>query len=65
MRSAVIRTCFDLILSQGFRTTEVSMAEIRVEPKRRKLTWVWVVLLIVVLAAIGYFVLNQDLVSVR
>jgi hypothetical protein len=34
------------------------MAEIRVEPKRRNLTWRWVLLAVVVVAVIVYFVLS-------
>lgn len=31
------------------------MAEIRVEPKRRNLTWLWVVLIVIVAAALAYY----------
>ena len=31
------------------------MAEIRVEPKRRNLTWRWVVLIVIVAAALAYY----------
>jgi hypothetical protein len=34
------------------------MAEIRVEPKRRNLTWLWVLIAVVVVAVIVYFVLS-------
>jgi hypothetical protein len=34
------------------------MAEIRVEPKRRSMAWLWIVLALVVLAAAGWFVMN-------
>lgn len=37
------------------------MAEIRIEPKRRSTAWVWAVLTVVALAAIGYFLLTQDI----
>jgi hypothetical protein len=33
------------------------MAEIRVEPKRRNLTWLWVLIAVVVVAVIVYYVL--------
>ncbi|MDB4877740.1 MAG: hypothetical protein JWM41_4186 [Gemmatimonadetes bacterium] len=33
------------------------MAEIRVEPKRRSFTWLWVLLLVVVVGGLGYYVL--------
>jgi hypothetical protein len=37
------------------------MAEIRVEPKRRSMGWVWGILLVLVLAAIAYFFFNGGL----
>ena len=36
------------------------MAEIRVEPKRRSMTWLWVVVLLLVLAAVAFFLLNRN-----
>lgn len=33
------------------------MAEIRVEPRRRNLTWLWVLIAVIVVAAICYYVL--------
>ena len=37
------------------------MAEIRIEPKRRNTAWVWAVLAVVAVAAIGYFLMNRDI----
>jgi hypothetical protein len=31
------------------------MAEIRVQPKRRSMAWLWVLLLLVVLGGLGYY----------
>jgi hypothetical protein len=33
------------------------MAEIRVEPKRRSMAWLWILLAVIVLAALGYYFL--------
>ena len=35
------------------------MAEIRIEPRRRHTAWLWVVLLLLVLAAIAFFLFDQ------
>lgn len=39
------------------------MAEIRVEPKRRNTAWVWAAIVIIALAAIGYFLLSQGILE--
>lgn len=33
------------------------MAEIRVEPRRRSFTWLWVLIAVIIVAAIIYYVL--------
>lgn len=33
------------------------MAEIKVEPRRRSRAWLWVVLVLIIVGALGYYVL--------
>lgn len=39
------------------------MAEIRIEPKGRNTGWVWAVVVIVALVAIGYFLLSKGILQ--
>ena len=41
------------------------MAEIRVEPKRRSLAWLWILLVLAVIAAVAWYLYNQGVVGVR
>jgi hypothetical protein len=37
----------------------MTMAEIRVEPKRRSMTWLWLLLLVAVAAAVAWYFMNN------
>ncbi len=41
------------------------MAEIRVEPKRRSLAWLWILLALAVVALVAWYLTSQGGVTVR
>lgn len=41
------------------------MAEIRVEPKRRSLAWLWVLLALAVVALVAWYLLNGGVTTVN
>jgi hypothetical protein len=41
------------------------VAEIRVEPKRRSLAWLWILLVLAVIAAVAYYLVRQGAVRVE
>lgn len=41
------------------------MAEIRVRPKRRSLAWLWVLLLVLIVAAVGWFLYMNNVIVFR
>lgn len=41
------------------------MAEIRVEPKRRSLAWLWILLVLAVIAIVAWYLVSQGIVRVQ
>ena len=41
------------------------MAEIRVEPKKRSLAWLWILLLIAIAAAVAWYFMNNGRIEMR
>ena len=41
----------------GFARLEISMAEIHVEPRRRSLAWLWILLVLIIAAGLVYYFL--------
>lgn len=36
------------------------MAELRVEPRRRSMVWLWILLVILIIAGLGYYMLYYN-----
>lgn len=41
------------------------MAEIRVQPKRRSLVWLWLLLVVAVIAAVVWYLYSQGMIQVQ
>jgi TRAP-type C4-dicarboxylate transport system permease small subunit len=41
------------------------VAEIRVEPKRRSLAWLWILLVLALVAVVGWYLYSQGAVRVQ
>jgi uncharacterized membrane protein len=41
------------------------MAEIRVEPRKRSLAWVWVILLLIIAAGVAWYFMSSSRADVR
>jgi hypothetical protein len=41
----------------GFARSEIAMAEIRVEPRRRSLAWLWILLVLIIVGGLVYYFL--------
>jgi hypothetical protein len=46
-----------LVTVSGFARSEIAMAEIRVEPRRRSLAWLWILLALIVVGGLVYYFL--------
>jgi hypothetical protein len=45
------------IIVSGFARLEIAMAEIHVEPRRRSLAWLWILLALIIAGGLVYYFL--------